>query len=82
MFREHFFHIGVGGLDSRGLTRTPSPEAAAFFSGCIPNRHAVSNAPEPSDIHFRASTGVWLTRRDIEVFVEACEETLKNLGSR
>ncbi|MCX5882710.1 MAG: aminotransferase class V-fold PLP-dependent enzyme [Deltaproteobacteria bacterium] len=82
MFKEHFFHIGLGGLDSRGLTRAPSPEAAAFFSGCIPNRHSVTNAPEPSDIPFRASTGVWLTRRDIDVFVEACEETSKNLGSR
>jgi len=82
MFREHFFHLGMGGLDSRGLTRAPSPEAAAFFSGCIPNRHSVTNAPEPSDIPFRASAGVWLTRQDIDVFVEACEETKKKLGAR
>jgi selenocysteine lyase/cysteine desulfurase len=65
-----------------GLTRAPSPEATASFSGCIPNRHSVSNVPEPSDIPFRASTGAWLTRRDIDVFVDACEETMKKLGMR
>ena len=81
MFKEHLFHVGMGGLDSRGLTRAPSPGATAFFSGCIPNRHSVTNAPEPSDIPFRASTGVWITRRDIDVFVDACEETAKKLGA-
>jgi selenocysteine lyase/cysteine desulfurase len=82
MFKEHRFHLGMGGLDSRGLTRSPSPEAAAFFSDCIPNRHPVTNVPEPSDIPFRASTGLWLTRRDIDLFVDVCEETAKKLGAR
>lgn len=81
MLQEHRYHVGMGGLDSRGLTRPPSPDAAAFFKGCIPNRHSATNAPEPSDIPFRASTGVWLTRRDIDIFVEACEETAKKLVS-
>jgi len=80
IFKEHLFHIGMGGLDSRGLTRAPSSEAAAFFSHCIPNRHPVTNAPEPSDIPFRASTGPWLTRQDIDVFVDACEDIVKKLG--
>jgi selenocysteine lyase/cysteine desulfurase len=79
--KVHHFHTGMGGLDSRGLTRPPSPDAAAFFSGCIPNRNALTNAPEPSDIPFRTSTGIWLTRRDIDVFVDACEETVKKLGA-
>lgn len=82
LIKVHHFHTGMGGLDSKGLTRAPSAEAAAFFSGCIPNRHSVTNAPEPSDIPFRASTGVWLTMRDIDVFVDACEETAKKLGAR
>lgn len=79
MFKEHRFHIGMGGLDNRGLTRPPSPDAKAFFSGCIPNRHPVTNAPEPSDIPFRVSTGIWLKRSDIDVFVDACEATAKKL---
>ncbi len=82
MLKEHLFHVGMGGLDSRGLTRAPSLEATALFSGCIPNRNSVTNAPEPTDIPFRASTGVWLTRRDINVFVDACEETAKKLVMR
>ena len=77
MFNNHRYHLGLGGLDSRGLTRPPAAEAAAFFAGSIPNRHAVYNAPEPSDIPFRASTGIWLTRRDIDAFVDACAETAK-----
>lgn len=79
MFKEHLFHVGMGGLDIRGLTRPPSPDARAFFSGCIPNRHPVTNTPEPSDIPFRASTGIWLKRRDIDVFVDACAETANKL---
>jgi len=67
---------------SRVLTRAPSADATAFFIGCIPNRNSVTNAPEPNDIPFRASTGVWLTRRDIDVFVDAYEETAKKLGDR
>ncbi|MCX5814148.1 MAG: aminotransferase class V-fold PLP-dependent enzyme [Proteobacteria bacterium] len=82
MFKDHLYHVGMGGLDSRGLTRTPSPEASAFFSGCIPNRHPVTNIPEPSDIPFRASTGVWITRNDIDTFVDTCEETAKRLAAR
>jgi selenocysteine lyase/cysteine desulfurase len=81
MFREGLYHVGMGGLDHRGLTRAPSPEASAFFSGCIPNRHAVTSSPEPSDIPFRASTGVWLNRRDIDRFVDACEETARNVST-
>lgn len=75
MFKDHRYHLGMGGLDSRGLTRPPAPDAAAFFAGSIPNRDPVTNAPEPSDIPFRASTGIWLTRRDIDLFVAACAET-------
>jgi selenocysteine lyase/cysteine desulfurase len=75
MFKDHRYHLGMGGLDSRGLTRPPAVDAEAFFAGCIPNRHPVTNAPEPSDIPIRASTGIWLTRRDIDAFVAACAET-------
>lgn len=82
MFTEHLFHVGMGGLDSRGLTRSPSPDAKAFFNGCIPNRHPVTNSPEPSGIPFRASTGIWLKRSDIDVFVDACEVTAKELVTR
>ena len=76
-FKEHHYHIGVGGLDRRGLTRPPDSEANAFFDGCIPNRHPVTNRPEPTDIPFRVSTGIWLTRHDIDVFVDACEDTAR-----
>ena len=78
-FKEHQYHIGMGGLDHRGLTRPPDRDAGAFFDGCIPNRHPVTNRPEPTDIPFRVSTGTWLTRRDIDVFVDACEDTARNV---
>ncbi|MBA4418472.1 MAG: hypothetical protein C0392_11285 [Syntrophus sp. (in: bacteria)] len=32
----------------------------------------MTNAPEPSDIPSRASAGLWLTRRNIDLFVDAC----------
>ena len=32
MFKDHRYHLGMGGLDSRGLTRPPAPDAAAFLN--------------------------------------------------
>ncbi|MFZ2445322.1 MAG: aminotransferase class V-fold PLP-dependent enzyme [Syntrophobacteraceae bacterium] len=81
MFKEHHYHVGMGGLDRRGLTRPPAADAAAFFDGCIPNRHPVTNRPEPTDIPFRASAGPWLTRRDVDVFVDACEDTARKVSA-
>jgi len=79
MFKEHHYHVGMGGLDRRGLTRPPAKEATAFFDGCIPNRHPVTNRPEPTDIPFRVSAGIWLTRGDIDVFVDACEDAARKV---
>lgn len=81
LFKEHRYHIGMGGLDRRGLTRPPDNDANTFFDGCIPNRHPVTNRPEPTDIPFRASTGIWLTRRDIDLFVGICEDTVKKVST-
>jgi selenocysteine lyase/cysteine desulfurase len=80
MFTAHGYHIGRGGLDRRGLTRPPDPAAAAFFPGCIPNRHPVTNVPQPSDVPCRVSTGIWLGPQDVERFVDACAEEAKAFG--
>ncbi|MFA5074209.1 MAG: aminotransferase class V-fold PLP-dependent enzyme [Nitrospirota bacterium] len=79
MFSEHQYHLGMGGLDSRGLTRPPSRDAVSFIEGCIPNRDPLTNAPKPTDVPIRASTGPWLSRRDIDVFVDACDVTVRKL---
>ena len=81
ILKEHHYHVGMGGLDRRGLTRPPASEAIAFFDGCIPNRDCMTNRPEPSDIPFRVSAGVWLTRRDVDVFVDACEDTSRKVNT-
>lgn len=72
MFDEHQYHVGMGGLGPQGLTRPPDPDATAFYTGCIPNRDPESNAPAPTDIPIRFSTGFWLTRRDIDRFILTC----------
>ena len=79
MYQRHGYHMGMGGLGAHGLTRPPSPDAAAFYDGCIPNRHPVSNAPDPTDIPLRISTGFWLMRRDIDAFVDALQMETERL---
>jgi selenocysteine lyase/cysteine desulfurase len=84
MFNDHQYHVGMGGLGAQGLTRPPDPDAAVFYTGCIPNRNLETNAPAPTDIPIRFATGFWLTRRDIDRFILACirvaEKALKNPG--
>lgn len=78
--KEYGYGIGIGGLGSNGLTREPDPDAAHFYNGCIPNRNALSNTPEPGDIPFRFGTPVWCRRKDFDRFIEACGQVVKRLS--
>jgi selenocysteine lyase/cysteine desulfurase len=79
MFREGRYHVGCGGLGKKGLTREPDPDAAAFFEGCVPNRHPVTNKPDPGDIPFRIGTPAWLNRADVDRFVSDCAAMMKKM---
>lgn len=81
MFKECGYHLGCGGLGRKGLTRAPDPDAAAFFDGCIPNRHPVTNKPDPEDIPFRFGTPAWCNRADYDRFVDSCREMVKKMTS-
>lgn len=82
MYTEHGYRIGHGGLDRRGLTRPPAPDTAAFYPGCIPNRDPLTNAPLPSPIPFRADACFWLTRSDVDRFVDACDDGRRRVQVR
>ncbi len=72
MFQECRYHVGCGGLGRKGLTREPDPDASSFFEGSIPNRHTVTNKPDPGDIPFRIATPAWCNRADMDRFVSDC----------
>jgi isopenicillin-N epimerase len=74
LFQEYGYHVGMGGLGPRGLTRAPDPEAQAFCPSCVPNRDPLTGAPSPTDIPFRVDAPVWIRRRDCDDFVAACKE--------
>lgn len=80
-FYVHGYRLGHGGLDRRGLTRPPEPDAAAFYPGWIPNRHLVTGAPDPSDVPIRANACVWRTRGNIDAFVDARVESARDQGA-
>jgi selenocysteine lyase/cysteine desulfurase len=80
MFREYGYHLGMGGLGPKGLTRPPDPEAKAFPMECIPNRDPRTGAPAPTDIPFRLGACIWNVRRDYDQFIAACQELLRKMA--
>ena len=68
------YHVGCGGLGPKGLTRTPDPDAAAWFDGCVPNRDPVTNRPATGDIPLRIGTPAWCDREDLDRFVSDCRD--------
>jgi isopenicillin-N epimerase len=80
LIKEFGYHVGCGGTGQKGLTRSPSPEAAAFFDSCIPNRDPETNQPAPDDIPFRTGTPAWCNRTDMDDFVAACGDLVKKMG--
>lgn len=79
IFKDCGYHVGCGGLGRKGLTREPDPDAAAFFDGCIPDRHPITNKPVPGDIPFRFGTPAWCNRADFDRFINDCREIVKKM---
>jgi selenocysteine lyase/cysteine desulfurase len=79
IFADYGYRLGMGGLGKNGLTRLPDGDAARFFDGCIPDRHAETNEPAPTDIPFRFSACIWLTRRDIDTFINVLEQAVSEM---
>jgi len=81
LFDEHRVHVGGGGLGPNGLTRLPNREARAFPDGCVPNRDPVTGRPAPTPFPIRVNTPVWIRRDQVDQFVGACQEVVKELAS-
>ena len=78
--RKYGYRLGYGGIGLNGFTRDPEPDAGRFYEGCVPNRNALTNEPEPEDIPFRFGTPVWINRKDIDRFIKACRKTLDSVA--
>jgi isopenicillin-N epimerase len=79
IFKEYRIRVGMGGLGPTGLTRPPDPEARLFPVHSVPNRDPATGKPAPTACPLRVDACLWLTRGDIDRFVETCKELVKKM---